>query len=157
MYNSYKLSLNFGDNLLTILNLSKKLLNVHDIFLNFKVHFKSNFLRCTPIRYRELNKCNVHEIYNNIVNFDLEFDSFRVSCLMWFMNHYKWSAKLIQGKFFKYFFFHMEILFDQNNGPCKNLERVSSSSGVLKGCHNHYYLQKNFLFGHWNGYKKFQF
>ncbi len=74
-----------------------------------------------------MDKYNVHEIYNNMVDFDLEFDSLRVSCLIWFMNHYKWSAKLIQGTVRKYVFFNMEILFDQNNGPCKKLGRVSST------------------------------
>jgi len=64
---------------LAILNTSKKLKNLHDNILEFKI--KINF--DPMVKWRGLDKINVHIVYN--LQF---FNSHKASCL-WFMKHYQ--------------------------------------------------------------------
>jgi hypothetical protein len=62
---------------LVILNMSKKLLNLHNNIFELEVHFHPT------VRWGRLDKINVHRVYN--LQF---FSSHRASCL-WFMKHYQ--------------------------------------------------------------------
>jgi hypothetical protein len=49
---------------LAILNTSKKLKNLHDNILKLKVHFESKFSLDPMVKWKGLNKINVHKISN---------------------------------------------------------------------------------------------
>ncbi len=94
---------------LTILIISKKKKNVHDNIWKPKVHFD------LIVRWRGLDKINVHKIYN--IHF---FNDHKVSCL-WFMNiTIKKIEKIMLCPLIKFpslwydifFFFNLILLFN---------------------------------------------
>jgi len=49
---------------LAIINTSKKLKNLHDNILKLKIHFESKFSLDPMVKWKGLNKINVHKISN---------------------------------------------------------------------------------------------